>query len=288
MFSVSPETSSFPIVRMAASTWRVCPSGRSTPRGMRAGRRAALVTNPSSSRTRTSGCTAGRRPRNACGSTRSVAEVDGRIVGSGDAGLDLVRRRGRRTGSELQGRIPTSRGAASAASCTGSCVAHVLERSGQSASRRCSTSHRVGSRSPGRAAGARSEPRHSRRSTRERSRERPPRMSSSSPRGARSARAAPDRRGGDAGHAGARGGRGIPYDEWLEFVWDNPLFTREGSFGAVVDGASRGRLVAARELRMGPRGQHVHRHRPRAIAAAGSPSPSSSRRRAGPPRTGSR
>jgi GNAT superfamily N-acetyltransferase len=28
----------------------------------------------------------------------------------------------------------------------------------------------------------------------------------------------------------------IPYDEWLEFVWDNPLFTREGSCGAVVDG----------------------------------------------------
>jgi GNAT superfamily N-acetyltransferase len=28
----------------------------------------------------------------------------------------------------------------------------------------------------------------------------------------------------------------IPYDEWLGFVWDNPLFTREGSFGAVVDG----------------------------------------------------
>src|SRR5256885_7693 len=28
----------------------------------------------------------------------------------------------------------------------------------------------------------------------------------------------------------------IVYDEWLDFVWDNPLFTREGSFGAVVDG----------------------------------------------------
>jgi len=28
----------------------------------------------------------------------------------------------------------------------------------------------------------------------------------------------------------------IPYDEWLDFVWDNPLFTREGSYGAVVDG----------------------------------------------------
>ena len=28
----------------------------------------------------------------------------------------------------------------------------------------------------------------------------------------------------------------IPYDEWLEFVWDSPLFTREGSYGAVVDG----------------------------------------------------
>jgi GNAT superfamily N-acetyltransferase len=28
----------------------------------------------------------------------------------------------------------------------------------------------------------------------------------------------------------------IPFDEWLDFVWDNPLFTRDGSFGAVVDG----------------------------------------------------
>jgi GNAT superfamily N-acetyltransferase len=28
----------------------------------------------------------------------------------------------------------------------------------------------------------------------------------------------------------------IPYDEWRAFVWDSPLFTREGSFGAVVDG----------------------------------------------------
>ena len=28
----------------------------------------------------------------------------------------------------------------------------------------------------------------------------------------------------------------IPYDEWLGFVWDNPLFTREGSYGALVDG----------------------------------------------------
>jgi GNAT superfamily N-acetyltransferase len=28
----------------------------------------------------------------------------------------------------------------------------------------------------------------------------------------------------------------IPYDEWLGFVWESPLFTREGSYGAVVDG----------------------------------------------------
>jgi RimJ/RimL family protein N-acetyltransferase len=28
----------------------------------------------------------------------------------------------------------------------------------------------------------------------------------------------------------------IPYEEWLEFVWNNPLFTRDGSFGAVIDG----------------------------------------------------
>jgi GNAT superfamily N-acetyltransferase len=28
----------------------------------------------------------------------------------------------------------------------------------------------------------------------------------------------------------------IPYEEWLAFVWDNPLFTRDGSVGAIVDG----------------------------------------------------
>ncbi len=28
----------------------------------------------------------------------------------------------------------------------------------------------------------------------------------------------------------------IPYEEWLELVWHNPLFTRDGSFGAVIDG----------------------------------------------------
>jgi GNAT superfamily N-acetyltransferase len=27
----------------------------------------------------------------------------------------------------------------------------------------------------------------------------------------------------------------IPYDEWLAFVWNNPLFTRDGSVGAVVN-----------------------------------------------------
>jgi GNAT superfamily N-acetyltransferase len=28
----------------------------------------------------------------------------------------------------------------------------------------------------------------------------------------------------------------IQYDDWLAFVWNNPLFARDGSFGAVVDG----------------------------------------------------
>jgi GNAT superfamily N-acetyltransferase len=42
----------------------------------------------------------------------------------------------------------------------------------------------------------------------------------------------------------------IPYDDWLAFVWDNPLFTREGSYGAVVDGrvAAVSLLVANAEL----------------------------------------
>ena len=44
--------------------------------------------------------------------------------------------------------------------------------------------------------------------------------------------------------------KGIPYDEWLALVWDNPLFTRDGSFGAVVDGrvAAVSLLVANPEL----------------------------------------
>jgi GNAT superfamily N-acetyltransferase len=33
---------------------------------------------------------------------------------------------------------------------------------------------------------------------------------------------------------------GIPYDEWLTFVWDHPFLTKEGSFGAIVDGAVAG------------------------------------------------
>jgi GNAT superfamily N-acetyltransferase len=28
----------------------------------------------------------------------------------------------------------------------------------------------------------------------------------------------------------------IPFDDWRALAWDNPLFTREGSFGAIVDG----------------------------------------------------
>jgi GNAT superfamily N-acetyltransferase len=28
----------------------------------------------------------------------------------------------------------------------------------------------------------------------------------------------------------------LPFDEWAELVWDNPMFTRDGSFAAVVDG----------------------------------------------------
>ena len=28
----------------------------------------------------------------------------------------------------------------------------------------------------------------------------------------------------------------IPYEDWCNFIWDSPLFTRDGSFGAVVDG----------------------------------------------------
>jgi GNAT superfamily N-acetyltransferase len=28
----------------------------------------------------------------------------------------------------------------------------------------------------------------------------------------------------------------IPYEEWLEFVWRHPFFTKDGSFGALVDG----------------------------------------------------
>ncbi|MFL5927943.1 MAG: GNAT family N-acetyltransferase [Gaiellaceae bacterium] len=45
----------------------------------------------------------------------------------------------------------------------------------------------------------------------------------------------------------------IDYDEWRNFVWDCPLFTRDGSFGAVVDGrvASISLLFASTELGRG-------------------------------------
>jgi GNAT superfamily N-acetyltransferase len=45
----------------------------------------------------------------------------------------------------------------------------------------------------------------------------------------------------------------IDYDEWCDFVWDNPLFARDGSFGAVVDGrvASISLLFASTELGRG-------------------------------------
>jgi len=45
----------------------------------------------------------------------------------------------------------------------------------------------------------------------------------------------------------------IDYDEWCDFVWDSPLFARDGSFGAVVDGrvASISLLFASKELGRG-------------------------------------
>jgi RimJ/RimL family protein N-acetyltransferase len=45
----------------------------------------------------------------------------------------------------------------------------------------------------------------------------------------------------------------IPYEDWCNFVWDSPLFTRDGSFGAVVDGrvASVSFLFADVELGRG-------------------------------------
>jgi RimJ/RimL family protein N-acetyltransferase len=45
----------------------------------------------------------------------------------------------------------------------------------------------------------------------------------------------------------------IDYQEWCDFVWDSPLFTRDGSFGAVVDDrvASISLLVGNTELGRG-------------------------------------
>jgi RimJ/RimL family protein N-acetyltransferase len=64
----------------------------------------------------------------------------------------------------------------------------------------------------------------------------------------------------------------IDFDEWCEFVWDNPLFTRDGSFGAVVDGrvASISLLIANTEL---GRGTNIftgtsREHRGRGLALA--------------------
>lgn len=64
----------------------------------------------------------------------------------------------------------------------------------------------------------------------------------------------------------------IDFDEWCEFVWDNPLFTRDGSFGAVVDGrvASISLLIANTEF---GRGTNIftgtsREHRGRGLALA--------------------
>jgi GNAT superfamily N-acetyltransferase len=64
----------------------------------------------------------------------------------------------------------------------------------------------------------------------------------------------------------------IDFDEWCDFVWNNPLFTRDGSFGAVVDG----RVVSISLLRANPelgRGVNMftgtsREHRARGLALA--------------------
>ena len=66
--------------------------------------------------------------------------------------------------------------------------------------------------------------------------------------------------------------KAIPYNEWLSFVWNDPLFTRDGSFGAVVDGhvAAVSLLIANLDI-----GRAVHmftgtsrEHRGRGLALA--------------------
>ena len=65
----------------------------------------------------------------------------------------------------------------------------------------------------------------------------PPVSSSSRQRELDPQRAAPDRRRGDAGHAVAScRSTPSPTTSGWSSCWDSPLFTREGSYGAVVDG----------------------------------------------------
>ena len=42
----------------------------------------------------------------------------------------------------------------------------------------------------------------------------------------------------------------IPYEEWLSSVWRHPFFTKEGSFGALVDGELALRRAASRRARL--------------------------------------
>ena len=79
----------------------------------------------------------------------------------------------------------------------------------------------------------------------------------------------------------------IPYDEWVEHVLGHPLFTRDGSFVAIVDGRAAAISLPDREPGARTRRQHVHRHRPRVPR----PRPRARRQarldRAGPRRTAS-
>ena len=80
----------------------------------------------------------------------------------------------------------------------------------------------------------------------------------------------------------------IPYDEWDEFVWHNPLFTGEGSFVAMIDGVAAAVSLLLADFEWGRAVNMFTGTRRAATAVAGLRSPSSSRRSAGRPRTASR
>ena len=217
-----------------------------------------------------------------------VAEVDGRIVGRVERGLDFF------GGGGEQGLLERARRARrSRRRGIGSELYRARRRARplarrRRASRRCSTRSTDGRRvRDARAAGRSSAPRRCRRSTRARSPTPPDADVELVPaRAARPARPAPDRRGGDARHAVARADRRDPLRRVARVRLAQPALHARRQLRRRRRRASRGGLAPDSRTSSRAAPSTCSPARAASTAAAGSRSPSSSRRRAGPPSNG--